>query len=305
MNLAYRDHDRSPVIYCIKEMARRHYDLDVDVLHIFPGEEFEAALFTGACDVIIEHTEYLYAEAARGAKVTFFCAPLLETGLELVVPPSVTSLDDLRGRRIAVRAQGRSQAAMMRLRAWGLEGDVTVDIVDDRDVGRWGVWKRVAQGSCAAAFMSPLYLPEAQAAGLSVLPAPDIDVIGLFSQACLSSFPRDHADVFERYMKAVVHALVTIRHRWPEAMEIALGEPMRLMKLDDRAEMDRRFREMTRGFNERPYPTIQAVMNGYEIAVDEYPSAAGLNPLALWDLHWVKALDDNGFIDGLMAGSSP
>jgi hypothetical protein len=26
----------------------------------------------------------------------------------------------------------------------------------------------------------------------------------------------------------------------------------------------------------------------------------GLNPLSHWDLHWVKELDEGGFIDGLV-----
>jgi len=32
IRLAYRDEDPTPVIFCIKEMARRRYDLDVEVL---------------------------------------------------------------------------------------------------------------------------------------------------------------------------------------------------------------------------------------------------------------------------------
>jgi hypothetical protein len=32
----------------------------------------------------------------------------------------------------------------------------------------------------------------------------------------------------------------------------------------------------------------------------EYPDTAGLNPLAIWDVHWVKQLDDSGFIDDLI-----
>ena len=42
VKLAYRDVDRTPVIYCIQEMARRHYDLEVDVVRIQPTEEYEA-----------------------------------------------------------------------------------------------------------------------------------------------------------------------------------------------------------------------------------------------------------------------
>ena len=48
IRLAYRDHDRTPVIYCIKAMAERHYGVHVEVLHIEPQREFEAALFDQA-----------------------------------------------------------------------------------------------------------------------------------------------------------------------------------------------------------------------------------------------------------------
>ena len=63
VRLAYRDEDRTPVIFCIKEMAQRHYGVNVDVILIKGTRDYEAALFNDACDVIIEHLEYLYPAA--------------------------------------------------------------------------------------------------------------------------------------------------------------------------------------------------------------------------------------------------
>ena len=34
VRVAYRDDDRTPVIYCIKEMGAKHYGIDVEVLKI-------------------------------------------------------------------------------------------------------------------------------------------------------------------------------------------------------------------------------------------------------------------------------
>ena len=51
----------------------------------------------------------------------------------------------------------------------------------------------------------------------------------------------------------------------------------------------------------KPYPTPRAIANSYEIALAEYPGGEGLNPLALWDIHWVKQADDSGFIEDLIA----
>ncbi|MGH7828616.1 MAG: hypothetical protein ACREP8_00430, partial [Candidatus Binatia bacterium] len=178
VRLAYRDDDRTPVIFCIKEMARRYYDLEVEVIQIKGTEEFEAALFNGSCEVIIEHLEYLYEEAAKGKKVTLFCAPSRGGGLQLVVPVSVNNTEEFKGKAMAVRSSGQPHAVTLWLRMMGLEKEVRTLIIKDSEVGRWGQWKKVASGECIATFVSPLYLPWALAAGLKVLPAPDIPIVG-------------------------------------------------------------------------------------------------------------------------------
>ncbi len=299
IKLAYRDVDRTPVIYCIQEMARRHYDLEVDVVRIQPTEEYEASLFDGSGDILIEHLEYLYEKAAEGVEVTFFCAPVIETGMELVVRPGTRSIDELRGGRIAVRLPGRPHAATMRLRHMGLLDDVEVVHISDRDIGRWQQWRRVADGDCGAAWISSLYLPPALDAGLEVLPVPDIEVVSHYAQACLASFPREHPDLFETYVKAMLHAMSLVANDPDAAFEIAMGEPMRLIGIEDRAIARRAFDAITGGVRARPYPTTEALKNGYEIAVEEYPAAAAVDPSRLWDLSWVQRNDDSGFIGGL------
>lgn len=300
LKLAYRDDDRAPVIFCIKETARRHYNIDVEAPQIKATKEYEAALFNGSCDVIIEHLEYLYEEAAKGKKITMFCAPSDGWGLDLVVPGHVTALTEFKGETIAVRSSGQPHAVTLWLKMMGLEKEVRTTIVKDADVERWGQWKRVASGECIATFISSLYLPQALAAGLKVLPVPGLPIVGHFAQACLSQFAKENPGLLRDYVKAVIHALCLMMLRREEALEIVSQGPMRRMKIQDRSELARQFDSIAAGLKIRPYPTPQAIANTYEIATFEYPGAKGLNPLALWDLHWVKELDDEGFIDSLI-----
>jgi len=182
VRLAYRDEDRTPVIYCIKEMARRHYGVDVEVL-----------LIKGTKD---------YPAAAQGKKVTMFCAPSLARGLELVVPTDVQTVEAFRGKSLAVRTSGRPHALVLWLRMMGLENEMKVQMVSDNEVGRWGQWKKVLSGECIATFMSDLYLPNALAAGLKVLPVPDLPVVAHYAQACLSEFAREKSNLLRDYTKA-------------------------------------------------------------------------------------------------------
>jgi ABC-type nitrate/sulfonate/bicarbonate transport system substrate-binding protein len=300
VRLAYRDNDRTPVIYCIKAMAERHYDVDVEVIQIEPQQEFEAALFSGACDVIIEHIEYLHTEAAKGKKVTLFCAPQIHRGLQLVVRQSFNSLDDLNGKSLAVRDLGRPHRITLWLRKVGLENTVKTIIVTDKEIGRWKQWKKVVSGECAACFVAPIYLPEALVAGLKTFPTVEAEIVSLFAQACRSEFGARHSTLLKDYLKAVIHALALILYRRDEAMEIIGKEPMRLMKLTDVNELRRQVDSIAELLQVKPYPTVEAIMNTNEIAAEEYGPTVE-NPLTLWDLHWLKELDDEGFIDGLVA----
>jgi hypothetical protein len=300
VRLAYRDDDRTPVIFCIKEMARRHYDIDVEVIQIKGTEEYEAALFNSSCDVIIEHLEYLYEEAAKGKKIAMFAAPSKGGGLDLVVPAHVNRVEEFKGKTMAVRSSGQPHAVTLWLRMIGLEKEVGTLIIKDSEVGRWGQWKKVAGGECIAAFISPLYLADALAAGLKVLPVPDIPIVGHYAQACLSEFAREKSALLREYVKAVVHTLCLMTLQREEALKIVSGEPMKRMKIQDIMELERQFDSIAKGLKIKPYPTPEAIANTYEIATMEYPAAKGLNPLTLWDLRWVRELDDEGFIDGLI-----
>ncbi|HYY24600.1 MAG TPA: hypothetical protein VE689_03850 [Candidatus Udaeobacter sp.] len=299
VRLAYRDQDRTPVIFCIKEMARQHYEVNLEVLLIKGTKEYEAALFNDSCDVIIEHLEYLYAAAAQGKKVTMFCAPSLGRGLELVVPREVDNVEALRGKSLAVRASGRPHSLVLWLRMMGLEEDVKISMVHDDEVGRWGQWKKVLSGECIATFMSALYLPHALGAGLKVLPVPDLPVVAHYAQACTARFARENSELLRDYTEAVIHALCLMILRKDEALGIVAQEPMRRMKITDSSELERQFDSIVKALQLKPYPTPQAIANTFEIATAEF-GAAELNPLTLWDLHWVKELDDEGFIDRLI-----
>ena len=300
LRLAYRDDDRTPVIFCIKEMAERHYDLNIEVLQIKGSKDYEAALFNGACDVLIEHLEFLYEEVTKGAKITFFCAPSKGGNLSLVVPPSIKQTEQLKGKTMAVRTSGQPHAIHLWLKMMGLDKEVKTLMVKDSEVGRWEQWRKIVSGECIASFISPIYLPSALAAGLSVLPVPDLPIVGHYAQVCLSKFARENSDLMKGYMKAVIHALSLITIRREEALEIVSKEPMKRMKIDDMKELARQFDSISEGLKINPYPSLEAIANTYEIAAIEYPAAKGLNPLTLWDLHWVKELDDEGFIDGLV-----
>jgi hypothetical protein len=49
----------------------------------------------------------------------------------------------------------------------------------------------------------------------------------------------------------------------------------------------------------RLYPAMDAITNVYQEALRQDPDAARINPLALWNLHYIRQIDDSGFVDAL------
>jgi len=303
VRVAYRDDDRTPVIFCIKEIAAKHYGINVEVVKIKPYGEFEASLFNHSADVLIDHVEFLYAEAAKGKKITFFCAPRIVRGLDLMVPKHVDDVSAFVGKNMAVRDSGRPFAVTLWLRMMGLEGKVGVPVFKDADVGRWGQWKKVVSGECIACFMDPLYQAEPLQAGLKFLQVPELSVVSHYAQACTAEFARNKSAVLKNYLKSVIHGICWMKQRKSEAMKVVTGEPMQRMKSTDVHEMERHFDAIVGKLQIKPYPTPQALAATYEIACEEY-GAQGLNPMALWDMHWVKELDDEGFIEKVIEETS-
>lgn len=52
-------------------------------------------------------------------------------------------------------------------------------------------------------------------------------------------------------------------------------------------------------FQPKPYPDLRGIVNAYTLCCLKDPKAKELSPLALWDMHYLRALDDAGFIDRL------
>ena len=52
----------------------------------------------------------------------------------------------------------------------------------------------------------------------------------------------------------------------------------------------------------KPYPDPQGIINAYELGCIKSPEAKEISPLALWDLHYLRELDNAGYIDALYRG---
>jgi hypothetical protein len=66
--------------------------------------------------------------------------------------------------------------------------------------------------------------------------------------------------------------------------------------MHDDGEWDCFYETQSATLEKAPYPSIDAIQNVFALAVKRNPEIKEYNPLALWDLHYVKEIDDSGYI---------
>ena len=100
----------------------------------------------------------------------------------------------------------------------------------------------------------------------------------------------------ELYLGDAIHFFLTRRQ---ETLEILNEHATPILKLQSDAEVETLYDEWAQSLERKPYPALPAISNVFQLALRRNPEIASYNPLALWDTHFIRELDDSGYIDQL------
>jgi len=102
-------------------------------------------------------------------------------------------------------------------------------------------------------------------------------------------------DLIRGFVDAI-HFFIT---RKQETLEILKEHASPILHLQSDEEVETLYKEWAHSLERKPYPSIEAIANVFQLAVRRNPEIASFNPLALWNSHYVRELDDSGYIDQL------
>ncbi len=102
-------------------------------------------------------------------------------------------------------------------------------------------------------------------------------------------------DLIRGFVDAI-HFFIT---RKQETLEILKEHASPILHLQSNEEVETLYEEWAHSLERKPYPSIEAIANVFQLAVRRNPEIASFNPLALWNSHYVRELDDSGYIDQL------
>lgn len=100
------------------------------------------------------------------------------------------------------------------------------------------------------------------------------------------------------YILRVIYRMFILYYRsiTENTLKILQTHCSELLKMRDAEEWNCFYENQAASLESAPYPSLEAIQNVFALAVKRDPEIKEFNPLALWDLHYVKEIDDSGYI---------
>ena len=307
LRIIYRSNAHAPLwVVADKSGSWQKNGLEVDTSAQLVREKAVESLKNGHVDLISGNHHNLYVRNANNGEDFVHLAQATNNWTEnkLVVGKGIRSVTDLRGKRV-VADKLTSHAGLniwLYLKLEGLDVDRgDVELVESRGSSE-DRWKRVLSGEFAGTFVTIPHDTRAAAAGAHVIEARAIPMIRGVTLTTTMSFVKSHPEEIRLLTRGFVDAIHFFITRKDETLEILKEHASPILKLQSDAEVETLYDEWAQSLERKPYPALDAISNVFKLAVRRNPEIANYNPLALWDMHFVRELDDSGYIDQLYIG---
>ena len=303
LRIIYRSNSHAPLwVVAEKSGVWEKNNLAVNTSPQLVREKAVEALRNGHVDLISGNHHNLYVRNAKGEDFVHLAqAGNNWTENRLVVAHDIRSVIDLKGKKVVVDKLTSHSGlnVWLFLRQEGLDADRgDVDLVELRGPAEER-WKRVLSGEFAGTFVTLPHDTRAERAAAHVIRVRAMPMIRGVTLTTTMSFVKNHEAKIRLLIRGFVDAIHFFITRKQETLEILKEHASPILHLQSDEEVETLYEEWAHSLERKPYPTIEAIANVFRLAVRRNPEIASFNPLALWDSHYVRELDDSGYIDQL------
>jgi hypothetical protein len=294
LRILYRDADRTPYLFTLRRCARR-LGLEIDLLSASARDpEWSERLEREEVDLISDNYWRLQLDRARGVPYVAIATASNVFPEKLFVHPTVRSLEDLRGKRFAVRSAGPQLLfPRMWLKDHGFAEDVEQVVCAENETGRWGHWKKVASGECHACFITDLYVDAPRQAGLKELAYaryPYAD--GYITFTTTEGIVDRKREALQLLVNSAFEASRLFKTDAAAVVAIMREESLELLRdhfdLPDDRSLEGVYAKLVEGFSDIPVPTAEGIINAHRLQMGESSEIDQFNPLLMWDFSFAR-----------------
>jgi NMT1/THI5 like len=302
-------------------VAEKHdFELEVDVAKV-PQRgkptrtigERAALLLSGEYQFLsgLHHEPYLY-RASGDHRLAFLAQTQNHWDDRLICRPDIHEPKQLEGKKIltgpAPCVVGNLRQALVRA---GVDIAKVEFVLASRDgegadsrlaVGPSSI-DRICRNDVDAANVDMPFDLQAKKRGLNAIELPALPVIHNTTICVNMDFVRENEPTTLAFLKALIEAVYFFKTEREKSCAIIAREVAPLIGLDGDDEVEYLHDQWSRLLCAKPYPAPDAVTNLYQLDVAHDPRANFIGPLEVWDTHYLRMIDDSGFIDALYQGN--
>ena len=262
----------------------------------------EKALFDGSVDFVSGNHISPYLLVRRGKPIVSLTSPSNNVNDKLVARFPIKQVSELRGKRIGdttlVDSIGgyhhpRGNHMLYVMRA-GLKLDEVewVELSESNNEFKAMQMDVLKNGKVDAIFVTG-NTDKFEQAGLHALALDRLPMINGPTLTSTLTTLQSKEGLAERLVRAQVMGIHFARTRRGETESILEGLRQRVPEAKNVA-----YRSVAK-LLPKPYPDHEGVANAYKLCCLKSPETEEMSPMALWDLHYLRELDNSGFIDAL------
>jgi len=312
----YRSSSHLVLLHVVAESgawAKHGLDVEYD-RHISSGDAHRAVP-AGDVEFVGGNHVSTYGHRARGDSWVYLGQTVNQVNHQLVVRANsgINGLADLHGKKVGTRGSHPSLNDWLYLKQHGLDSDrddiefinqtkLKKNSMDAEDPAARAklppTWQWVRDGVVDATLIGPPASLFAKAAGLKVIDIEPLPMIQFTTVSSSLGFVEKHPDIVERFLKGLIEGIHFFKTKPEQSIKVIQERCTKhgQMNLEQATVTYQSFAGI---LEPKLYPRMQAIANVYEEAIRQDKDAKKINPMALWDLHHLRRLDDMGFADGL------
>jgi ABC-type nitrate/sulfonate/bicarbonate transport system substrate-binding protein len=261
-----------------------------------------AGLLTGELDIVSGNHHSLYARRALHNEPFVHIAQVNTQWNQnwMVAGKGIRSVADLKRKRLCINKLSGHPGlnVWLYLRHNGLLAGRDVELVDGERKTAERV-RQVMAGEFDATFVGAVDQMRARAGGATVIEVPTMPMIEGVTLTTTTRYVNSHPEEVTSLLHALVDAIHYFKTERRGTLDIIDKTCRGLLKLESDEELEHFRAYQAETYQPKPYPTPEAIENVFQLGVKDTPEIAGFNPLVMWDLHHLRAIDDSGYIDKL------
>ena len=297
VNFPYRSDSHLPFLHVVAESGSwEKHGLQVDYNKFISAEDSHKNVANGTVEFVGGNHLSPYIRRPEGDKWVYLGQSVSLLNHRMVVRPDsgINKVADLRGKKVASKGQHPGLNTWLFIKQHGLLGECTLE----RFRGDTPHWEAVRDGKADAAFVTPPGDLQARRAGMKIIEVGFLPMVWFTTVSSGLPFVEKHPDIIDRFLKGFCEGIAYFKTHRAESIKTIKSKYKEEGELDDEA-TTYLYDELKAILQAKPYASIPAISNVYEISVEQIKAAEKVAPMALWDFHYLRRIDDSGFIDNL------